>query len=109
MQRRRPLGRDAGVETRLWLLLRALEGFHFRRNAPFRTFRLDFVEHERRLVIELRDAAPGRDAHRSALRDRLLNEAGYAILRLNKTDVARDLSSALYRIRAVLDDLAGAD
>jgi very-short-patch-repair endonuclease len=42
-------------EARLWAGLKRLraEGFHFRRQAPFRGYFLDFVCHGRRLVIEV--------------------------------------------------------
>jgi very-short-patch-repair endonuclease len=106
MQRRRPLGRDNSLEARLWARLRVLEGYRFRRKAPFRTFTLDFAEHDAGLVVELADGVPGRAASRSAVRDRLLSEAGYVILRLWRDEAARDPDAAIRRIRAVLEDLS---
>jgi very-short-patch-repair endonuclease len=39
----------------MWSFLKRLraEGFHFRRQAPFRGYFLDFVCHAQRLVIEV--------------------------------------------------------
>jgi very-short-patch-repair endonuclease len=43
------------AEVRLWFRLKQIrsEGIHFRRQAPFRGYYLDFVCFSRRLVIEL--------------------------------------------------------
>jgi very-short-patch-repair endonuclease len=60
-------------------------------------------------VISLESGEPGRRARDKTghiVRDRLLSEQGYAILRLWRAEAERDLHSALHRIRAVLDDLA---
>ena len=111
MQRRHALGPRNDLEARLWPRLRALreEGRHFRKGVSFRTFRLDFVEHDARLVIELLDGEPGRDRAVHPVRDRLLAEQGYVILRLWRAEASRDLSGALHRIRAVLATLSGGD
>lgn len=109
MQRKQPLKARNTLENRLWAQLRLLEGYRFRRKAPFKTFTLDFVEHQHRLVISLESGEPGRGARDKTghiVRDRLLSEQGYAILRLWRAEAERDLCSALHRIRAVLDDLA---
>jgi very-short-patch-repair endonuclease len=104
VQRKQPLRARNTLENRLWARLRALEGYRFRRRSPFCTFTLDFVEHEARLVISLEEGEPGkRSIH--IVRDRLLNEQGYVILRLWRREAERDLSSAVNRIRAVLEDL----
>jgi very-short-patch-repair endonuclease len=110
MQRKNPFRRRASLEHRLWARLREMEGTRFRRKSPFRTFTLDFVEHDARLVIVLEDGAPGRRPHKSAVgqivRDRLLSEQGYVILRLWREEAERDLPGALQRIKAVLEDIA---
>lgn len=108
MQRKQPLRSRNTLENRLWERLRELEGYLFRRASPFRTFTLDFVEHDARLVISLEDGEPGeRSVH--IIRDRLLNEQGYAILRLWRREADRDLHSAIHRIKAVLEDLSTHD
>lgn len=83
-----------------------MDGTRFRRRSPFKTFTLDFAEHELGLVISLEDGEPGQRSN-TIVRDRLLSEQGYVILRLWRREIERDLSSALTRIRAVLEDLAG--
>jgi very-short-patch-repair endonuclease len=105
MQRKTPLKARNTLENRLWTRLKALEGYRFRRKSPFRTFILDFVEHGAGLVVLLEDGEPGRHRTGSIVRDRLLSEQGYVILRLWRREVERDLHTALNRIRAVLEDL----
>ena len=106
MRRKAPLRAKSTLENRLWARLRELEGYRFRRKSPFRTFLLDFVEHEAGLVISLEDGEPGRRSG-SVVRDRLLSEQGYVILRLWRGEVERDVAGAVQRIRAVLEDLSG--
>jgi very-short-patch-repair endonuclease len=104
VQRKAPLKARNTLENRLWAKLRAMEGYRFRRKSPFRTFTLDFAEHELGLVISLEDGEPGRRTGH-IVRDRLLNEQGYVILRLWRREAEHDLRSALHRIHAVLEDL----
>ena len=101
-----PLRSRNTLENRLWARLRALEGFRFRRKSPFKTFTLDFVEHDKKLVVCLEEGEPGRRSG-TIIRDRLLNEQGYVILRLWHREAERDLHSAVHRIKAVLEDLSG--
>lgn len=102
MRRNRPLCRDAGIQGRLWLRLKALRewGWQFQKNSPFRTFLLPFVEHDALLVVELEKDR----SRRSLVRDRLLREAGYTILRFALTDAESNLASVVGAIRAVLED-----
>ena len=81
MQRKTPLKPRNTLENRLWARLKALEDYRFRRKSPFKTFTLDFAEHTLRLVISLEDGEPGRRSGH-IVRDRLLSEQGYVILRL---------------------------
>jgi very-short-patch-repair endonuclease len=105
MQRKTPLRTRNTLELRLWARLKALEGHRFRRKSPFRTFTLDFVEHDAGLVVLLEDGEPGRHRTGSIVRDRLLSEQGYVILRLWRREAERDLHTAIAGIRAVLEDL----
>ena len=106
MQRKVPLRSRNTLENRLWARLRTLEGYRFRRKSPFKTFTLDFVEHDAKLVVCLEEGEPGRRSVH-IVRDRLLNEQGYVILRLWHREAERDLQSAIHRIRCVLEDLSG--
>jgi very-short-patch-repair endonuclease len=99
-----PLRSRNTLENRLWARLREIEGARFRRKSPFRTFTLDFVEHDARLVVSLDDGEPGRRSTH-IVRDRLLSEQGYVILRLWRLEAERDLHAAVGRIKAVLEDL----
>jgi len=100
MQRKRPLGREPGLQDLLWLRLKALEGWHFRKASVFQTFTLPFVEHDALLVVELETDR----GHRSPVRDRLLREAGYTILRFPMADAENSLGAVIATIRAVLED-----
>jgi very-short-patch-repair endonuclease len=109
MQRKRALKPRNTLEARLWARLRNLreEGWHFRKRAPFKTFTLDFAEHDVRLAIDLLDGEPGRrHPPASIVRDRLLSEQGYVILRLWRVEAERDLQGATQKIREVLDALS---
>jgi very-short-patch-repair endonuclease len=101
MQRTRPLRRKAELDYLLWLRLRTLkdQGWHFRRKAPFRSFLLPFVEHEALLVVDLGPS-------RSIVRDRLLREAGYTILRFSRSDAGQNLPGMIDTIQDVLRDRA---
>lgn len=109
LKRKAPFGARNTLEARLWARLKLIEGGRFRRRATFRTFTLDFVAHDAGLVISLEDGEPGRAKTGRIVRDRLLNEAGYTILRLWRTETARDLSAAVTRIKTVLADLSTHD
>ncbi len=101
MQRKRPLQREAELEDLLWLRLRGLkeQGWHFRKNAHFKTFPLPFVEHEALLVVEMAQAG-------NIVRDRLLHEAGYTVLRFARADAEENLDCVLDTVIAVLKDRA---
>ena len=81
-----------------------MEGARFRRKSPFKTFTLDFVEHDAGLVISLEDGEPGKRSN-TIVRDRLLSEQGYVILRLWREEAERDLAAAVQRIKSVLEDI----
>ncbi|MGA7713205.1 MAG: DUF559 domain-containing protein, partial [Rhizomicrobium sp.] len=99
----RRLRRDAtGVEKRLWWKLRELNayGFHFRRQAPFNGYILDFVEHQARLAIELdggQHNEPARHAH-DVRRDRFLATQGYRTVRFWNTDVLDNIDGVMEQI-----------
>ncbi len=109
LTRKRALKPRNTLDNRLWVRLRTLEGYRFRRKSPFKSFTLDFVEHDRKLVVALLEGVPGAPQPVTIVRDRLLNEQGYVILRLWRQEAERDLHTAVHRIRQVLDDLAGHD
>ncbi len=109
LRRKVPLRARAALENRLWAQLKLLEAVRFRRKAPFKTFLLDFVAHDARLVISLEGGEPGRSRTGQIVRDRLLSEQGYVILRLWRAEAERDLTGTIARIKTVLADLSAHD
>ncbi|HEX3808979.1 MAG TPA: DUF559 domain-containing protein [Rhizomicrobium sp.] len=96
------------VESRLWAKLQDLNesGYQFRKGQRYRSFMLDFVEHETLLVIDLDGGSAGRPQQQNVTRDRLLHEEGYTILRFWKDEASTDLDGVIASIRQVLDDRA---
>jgi very-short-patch-repair endonuclease len=91
-------------EKRLWWKLRDLNrrGCHFRRQAPFDRYVLDFVEHDARLVVELDGSQHGFVPERAhdAQRDAFLLSQGYLTLRFWNHEVREDLdrvAEVIYR------------
>ena len=106
LQRANTLRKDATpTERRLWNALRSLRqrGFHFRRQAPFRGYVLDFVCYSHRLVIELDGtvhADPGQALH-DAERDAVLAREGFQRLRFWNGEV-HDLNAVMERVLRAL-------
>ena len=94
---RQPRARPTDAERRLWCKLRDFKagGFHFRRQAPFRSYVLDFVEHSARLVVELDGGQHGeaRQESRDKVRDRILQDEGYRVLRFWNDEVLRNVDA----------------
>ncbi len=84
----------------MWLRLKMLDGWHFRKKSPFQTFTLQFAEHDALLVVELE----ADHAARSPVLDRLLHEAGYTILRFSRSEAQDNPSAVIDIVRAVLED-----
>ena len=73
--------RPTDTEKVLWRHLRAkqMEGHKFRRQKPIGKYIVDFVCHEKQLVIEVDGGQHSID--RDTERDKWLNEQGYMVLR----------------------------
>jgi very-short-patch-repair endonuclease len=73
------------AEVRLWSRLKRLrsEGFHFRRQAPFGAFYLDFVCFSCKVVIELDGwrHAEDMEAEHDRVRDGIIRREGFRVLR----------------------------
>ena len=93
-------------EARLWVALRRLrgDGFHFRRQAPFEPYFLDFVCHAHRLAVEVDGSQHGlpEQARHDAERDAALARAGYRTLRFAASDVLGNLEGVVTAIRLAL-------
>lgn len=95
------------AERKLWAELRLLkrQGFHFRRQVPFRKYTLDFADHRTKLVIELdggQHAEPGH-AKRDEIRDALLEREGYYTIRIWNGDIATDMNGVMETIHRVAE------
>ncbi|MBV8976372.1 MAG: endonuclease domain-containing protein [Alphaproteobacteria bacterium] len=96
------------AERILWAELRAFKrgGMHFRRQAPFGRYIVDFVCHSRRLVVELDGSQHGAagaveyDEQRTAY----LNSRGYRVIRFGNWEIFQELPrvvDAIARIAAL--------
>ena len=95
-------------EVMLWSRLKHLraEGFHFRRQTPFRGYYLDFVCFSRKLVIEVdgsQHAEPEQLAHDSR-RTAVLEREGFTVLRFWNGDVRENLSGVMDSVLATLGE-----
>lgn len=88
----------------MWRLLRHRQLAHlkFRRQAPFRSYILDFVCFEERLVIEI-DGSQHLSSDRDGVRDALLVSEGFRTVRYWNNDVLEKPASVLEDILANLD------
>lgn len=94
-------------EIILWSRLKRLRerGYHFRRQAPFKGYYLDFVCYPYRLVIEVDGYQHGenRQADHDAVRDAVLKRQGFAVLRFWSSDVRYDTDNVMDEIIRVLE------
>ena len=93
-------------EVKIWNHLRAWRdhGFHFRRQAPWHGFVVDFVCLKHRLVVEIDGGQHSLDGHaaRDKIRDDDLGRGNFRVLRFWNSDVDQNLSGVLETIRAAL-------
>ena len=89
------------AEHRLWTALRGhrLNGLSFRRQTPIGRFTVDFVCHDKRLIVEV-DGGQHAENARDVERDRWLTTKGYRVLRFWNHDVLRNRSGVLEVIAA---------
>ncbi|WP_448190869.1 endonuclease domain-containing protein [Azospirillum sp. sgz301742] len=105
-ERARILRRDStDVEKVLWQKLRnAQMGAKFRRQEPIFGYTVDFVSHDHRLIIELDGGQHADRAGPDQRRTRLLEQAGFRVVRFWNTDVNDNLNGVLETIRARLEE-----
>lgn len=107
IERARRLRREATeVEKTLWWRLREFrpDGYHFRRQVPFRGYILDFVEHNRRVIIELDGGQHGLPENEcyDAARDAVLKAEGYIVLRFWNGEIVENIEGVVEGILRVL-------
>ena len=94
------------AEVRLWARLKRMraDGFHFRRQAPFRGYFLDFVCFSLKLVIELDGWRHAEDeqAHHDNDRDAILRREGFTVLRFWNNALDRNIDGVMLSIEAAL-------
>ena len=91
------------AEGKLWSALRdrRFEGFKFRRQVPIGRYIVDFVNFEKRLIIEV-DGGQHSESAYDAVRDAWLKSQGFRILRFWNVDIHQALDGSLL---AILDAL----
>ncbi|MGA7711729.1 MAG: DUF559 domain-containing protein [Rhizomicrobium sp.] len=109
IDRARRLRRESNwFELKLWWKLKELRqlGYHFRRQAPFRSYILDFVEHNHRVVIELDGEQHGlpENSKLDVVRDRVLIGEGYIVMRFWNNEITENLDGVVEGILGVLRD-----
>ncbi len=107
--RARELRRDSTeAERALWALLRAhrLDGHKFRRQVPIGPYIVDFLCHERRLIIEVDGGQHADDTAYDTRRTAYLAARGYRVLRLWNTDLLEDPEAAADHIHHILTTLS---
>jgi very-short-patch-repair endonuclease len=103
ISRARQLRRDQTPhELTLWRELRQLrtQGFHVRRQAPFRGYVLDFVCFSRRVVVELDGGQHTEVDHirHDAVRDAVLKREGFVTLRFWNAEIDDNLDGVVETI-----------
>ena len=89
------------AEQRLWYHLRAHRfiGLKFKRQKPLGRYIVDFICHERRLIIEVDGGQHAEQTDYEHERDTWLRERGYRVLRFWNHDIMRQLDGVLEQIR----------
>jgi len=88
------------TEKYLWKYLRErqLEGIKFRRQHPIGKYIVDFINLEKKIIIEL-DGGQHLDNKKDKLRDRWLKEQGYKVLRFWDNEVLINIEGVMESIR----------
>ncbi|MBN2700916.1 MAG: endonuclease domain-containing protein [Methylothermaceae bacterium] len=89
------------VERPLWYYLRGrrLDGLKFRRQEPIAGYIVDFVCHERRLIIELDGGQHTWQTDYDRRRTDCLRAEGYTVLRFWNHEVLKDMETVLEGVR----------
>ena len=87
------------AERKLWYALKAhrFNGLGFRRQVPLGRYILDFICHDRNLLVEVdgRQHFFSPRAARDSVRDRWLNTQGYRMVRIANNEVLNNLPGVL--------------
>jgi very-short-patch-repair endonuclease len=93
--------RMTNAESVLWNRLRSrqIEGIKFRRQEPIGCYIVDFVCHEKRIVIEVDGGQHATEKEKDNERDNWLNGEGYVVLRFWNNEVLKNIEGVLEVIR----------
>lgn len=96
--------RATDTENCLWKFLRnrRLEGFKFRRQEPIGRYIVDFINYERKLVIEVDGGQHAASKEKDIKRDEWLKSQGYEVLRFWDNEVLKNREIVLGIIREKL-------
>jgi very-short-patch-repair endonuclease len=94
------------AENILWNRLRArqIEGLKFRRQQPIENVIVDFVNFEKRVVIEVDGGQHAIEKNKDKKRDRVLKDMGFKILRFWNNEVIENTDEVLEHIRQMCND-----
>jgi very-short-patch-repair endonuclease len=94
------------AENILWNRLRAtqIEGLKFRRQQPIENVIVDFVNFEKRVVIELDGGQHAIEKNKDEKRDRVLKDMGFKVLRFWNNEVIENTDEVLERIRQMCNE-----
>jgi len=111
IERARELRRDStDVEQVLWRHLRNEQtGVKFRRQVPILGFVADFLSHDAKLVIELDGGQHADQTDADARRTKMLEQAGFRVLRFWNNEVNESLEGVLQTIVGALPPHPPAD
>jgi very-short-patch-repair endonuclease len=95
-----------GAEAKLWAALRGsrLNGWKFRRQHPIDRFIADFVCLKAKLVVEVDGATHNNPAahDRDVERTRIIESAGFQVIRVDNADIRENLDGVLESILAAM-------
>jgi very-short-patch-repair endonuclease len=91
-------------EAKLWVQLRLLEDFHFRRQVPIGPYIVDFAEKTKRVAIEVDGSQHNQPEGlaRDAKRDLYLRNNRYNVLRFWNADIDTNMSGVIDTILLAL-------
>jgi very-short-patch-repair endonuclease len=89
------------AESILWNRLRSrqIEGIKFRRQQPIEGYIVDFVSFEKRIIIELDGGQHAKEHEKDRIREGILEENGFRILRFWNNEIFENLDGVLETIR----------
>lgn len=93
--------RSTEAEKRLWLKLsrRQLEGYKFRRQQPIGKYIVDFVNYEKKIIIELDGGQHAIEKMKDRKRDNWLEQKGFRVLRFWDNQVFENVEGVLEAVR----------